>query len=43
MARTLSVTEFHGGPIKKVLGDLCKNLKKFILVGTAGQERELGL
>lgn len=42
MARTLSVTEFHGGPIKKVLNDLCTTLKKFILVGTAVQERKLG-
>lgn len=43
MARTLSLTELRGGPIKKVLGNLCTNLKKFILVGTAGWERKLAL
>lgn len=35
MAKSSSLTKLHGGPVKKVLGDLCTNLKKFILVGTA--------
>lgn len=42
-SKTLSLTEFYGGPIKKGLGDLCTTLKEFILVGTAGQERKLAM